>query len=110
MNRDATRRTAPQSLHENAREAPLVYANSRLEKSRVVHQQQMEKGLALFACSFQGICCLTALALFCFQGFHTNGFQLDTGLMNWIGAISIGNIASLTAIVYKANFRTSRAQ
>lgn len=108
MNNGSTTHTAPLSLHANAHEARVLYVNSRLERTRVLHEQQMEKGLALFACSFQGICCLTALALFCFQGFHTYGFQLDTSLMHWIGAITIGNIASLTVIVYKAKFRPSR--
>jgi len=43
-----------------------------------------------------------------FEGFHAWGFNLDTSLMHWIGAATIGMVGTLTMLVYKAFFSRSR--
>jgi hypothetical protein len=64
----------------------------------------MQRFLATFVCALLGISCLVGLALFCFQGFHTAGFNLERPLMHWVGVHCVGCIGSLSALVYKAFF------
>jgi len=61
--------------------------------------------LAQFACLSLGIECVAILAIYCLQGFHAWGFQLEAGLMHWLGAATVGTVASLATIVYRETFR-----
>jgi len=60
--------------------------------------------LARFACISLGICCFFALVLFCLQGLRFHGFDLDPGLMHWLGLATVGCVGSLALIVYKSTF------
>ena len=76
----------------------------RERKRNLNYEQRIKMALVIFACGFQGICSLAVLMLFCLQGFHALGFQLDNGLMHWMGVLGVGNVCSLSVIVYKAYF------
>jgi hypothetical protein len=77
----------------------------RKNEKQLMHDLKMEKYLAFFACALLGLSCLTALALFCLQGFHAWGFRLETSLMHWIGAVTVGTVAAQAATVFNAFFR-----
>ena len=78
-----------------------------IDRARAEHEMNMQKFLALFSsCALSGTTAV-ALGLFFLQGFHAWGFQLDNSLMHWIGAATIGSIASLAATVYGAFFKKS---
>jgi hypothetical protein len=74
--------------------------------ARAHHNMEMQRFLARVGCLLLGLACVITLALFCFQGFHLAGFHLETSLMNWIGAATIGTVAGLLGIVYRAVFRS----
>jgi hypothetical protein len=71
---------------------------------------KLQKFLARFACIFQGLTLLVALFIFCLQGFHAWGFRLESTLMHWLGIATIGAVASLASIVYKAAFGHSETK
>jgi hypothetical protein len=80
---------------------------SKGDRRRLAHDLKMQRLLALFACTFLGLSCLTALALFCFQEFHAWGFRLDVSLMHWIGGVTVGVVATLASTVFKSFFGAS---
>jgi hypothetical protein len=79
-----------------------------LERRRAFQELSIQRFLIFFACCTLGLSCVVTLALFCFQGFHVGGFQLDNNLMHWIGGVTVGSIAALAATVYGAFFRKER--
>ena len=78
-----------------------------LERKRELQNLAIQKFLVYFACLTLGACCLTTLAMFVFQGFHTAGFNLDKSLMHWMGGATIGSIGGLATIVYQRLIRHS---
>ena len=73
-------------------------------RRRFNRDRRMRIALALFACTVQAVSAFVVLALFCLQGFHTLGFHLDDCLMHWLAASVIGNVCSLSLVVYRAYF------
>jgi len=50
---------------------------------------------------------LTAtMLIFFLQGFRLWGFSLDTGLLRWLGAATVGEIAGLLTLTLRALFRS----
>ena len=76
-------------------------------RRRRTHDLMMKRFLAFFACALLSVCCLTSLSLFCFQGFHAWGFNLDVSLMHWVGGATVGAVATLATTVYRAFFKDS---
>lgn len=72
--------------------------------TRATHNMAMERGLARYVCALLGVSVVTALALFCLEGFHAWGFNLDVSLMHWIGGATIGMVGTLAMLVYRAFF------
>src|SRR2546425_48514 len=56
-----------------------------IQRKRELQDLAIQKFLVYFPCLTLGLCCVTTLAMFVFQGFHTVGFDLDKGLMHWMG-------------------------
>ena len=79
-----------------------------LERKRALHEIATQKFLVSFACWILGLASITTLAMVCFQGFHFRGFSLESRLMQWIGATTLGVVASLVTIVYRALFRAKK--
>jgi hypothetical protein len=69
------------------------------------HQIKMQQWLAVAALILFSVSCIAALTLFYLQGFHWGGFNLPDNLMHWLGAVTVGTLASLALIVYQALFR-----
>ena len=65
----------------------------------------MQRFLARFVCIWFGCSCLACVMLFCLQGFNAWGFKLDLDLMKALGVVTVGGIAPLATVVYKAFFK-----
>jgi tetratricopeptide (TPR) repeat protein len=91
---------------ENLRKTPGMSPNQLLlGRSGIRPEIFLEIFLVVAAVlTFVGSCGST-LVLFYLQGFHAWGFALDSKLMYWIGGATIGSLASITMIVYKAVLR-----
>jgi hypothetical protein len=76
-----------------------------IERLRARHRIEMQRFLAKFICGALGLACAAAFVLFYLQGFQGSGFRLESSLMHWIGAATIGALAGLAAAVYGAFFR-----
>ena len=79
-----------------------------LRRKRELQDLAIQKFLVYFACLGLGVCCMTTLTFFAFQGFHTAGFNLHQSLMHWMGGATIGSIGALATIVYKRLIRQSQ--
>lgn len=65
----------------------------------------MKKIAIIFLLSaYAGVLICTFLIYF-FQGFQWHGFNLERSLLRWLGAVTIGEIAGLAALVYGSLFR-----
>jgi hypothetical protein len=51
-----------------------------------------------------GVLLCATMSIFFLQGFHAWGFVLDASLLKWLGGATIGEIAGLLAIAFKAVF------
>lgn len=45
------------------------------------------------------------LAIILLQGFHLGGFNLETGFLKWLGAATVGHIAGLLTLTFRAVFK-----
>ncbi len=50
---------------------------------------------------------IATMAIFFLQGFKLWGFNLDSGLLKWLGGATIGNIAGLLTLTFGAVFKRS---
>ena len=75
------------------------------EAKKLDHRIYLQRTLTLFVCRTLGFTCLAAIGIFYCQGFHVGGFHLDAKLMNWIGGVTLGTIASLAATIVTALFK-----
>lgn len=82
-------------------------SESELRRERIIHQLKLQRFLARFACICQGLTVFVALFLFCLQGFHAWGFNLEIHLMHWLGIATVGAVSGFASIVYKAAFKES---
>lgn len=48
---------------------------------------------------------VTTVVCFFLEGFHFRGFDLDTGLLKWLGVATIGAIGGLLTITIRASFK-----
>lgn len=79
-----------------------------LKGRQMEHQMKLQNYLAKFACAFLGFSSFVALFLFCAQGFSLWRFRLDTGLMHWLGVVTIGTLSGLMYVVYRSTFSKRR--
>jgi hypothetical protein len=78
-----------------------------LELEWARHTMQMQRTLARFICRALAWSSAATIGMFYMQGFHCLGFHLPDALMHWMGAVTVGEIASLSALVYGALFQAT---
>src|SRR5215217_330184 len=59
--------------------------------------------LMFLFCAYGGLLAMTLLIIL-LQGFHLFGFALETSFLNWLGGVTLTEVASLAAIVYRFLF------
>ena len=51
-----------------------------------------------------GFCVICTFTIFFLQGFNAWGFHLPENLLHWLGAATVGEVATITVIVYRNTF------
>jgi hypothetical protein len=70
-----------------------------------VTTQQQIKVIDFLLRSYAGLLAATMLIFF-LQGFRLWGFSLDPTLLRWLGGATVGEVAGLLGITFRALFRT----
>ena len=60
---------------------------------------------ATFLFVVYGCLIVVTLGIFVLQGFHFRGFDLQCGLLNWLGGAALGEVAGLAVMVYGFLFK-----
>jgi hypothetical protein len=61
------------------------------------------RSILIFLFAAYGFLLAATIAIFFLQGFHAWGFSLETSLLKWLGAATIGEIGGLLYITFKAS-------
>src|SRR5207302_11048791 len=70
-----------------------------------VTTQQQVKVINFLLWAYGGLLTATMLIFF-LQGFKLWGFSLDGGLLRWLGGATVGEIAGLLTLTFRAIFRS----
>jgi hypothetical protein len=65
------------------------------------HQSRM---MSFLFCSYAFLI-VTTMLIFFLEGFHFKGFNLEAGLLRWLGGATVGEIGGLLTLTFRAVFR-----
>jgi hypothetical protein len=68
------------------------------------HQRALQNRHSYFLLTAYGILLAATMPIFYFQGFRMGGFHLELSTLNWIGGATVGQIAGLATLTWKAVF------
>jgi hypothetical protein len=88
-----------------SRRDPDKHEEESIEREWLRHTIHMQRTLASFICRALAFSLAATIGIFYLQGFHYLDFHLPDSLMHWMGAVTLGEIASLSAMVYGAFFK-----
>lgn len=83
---------------------PEGYLDKELERERVRAHLDMQKQALSFIQRVYGSLLFVTMIIIIFQGFKLWGFSLESSFLHWLGASTVGEVASLAILVYKALF------
>jgi len=63
-----------------------------------------ERSMVYFFVVFSVLTAFTITVVF-LQGFRVGGFSLEPAFLHWLGAATVGEVASLGTIIYKSLFK-----
>jgi hypothetical protein len=66
---------------------------------------EMQRGALRFLYWAYGFMLSATMLIILLQGFRIGGFNLDAIFLEWLGAITLGEVGGLAATVYGALFR-----
>ena len=69
------------------------------------HQIAQQARIIRFLLWAYGCLLAEAMAMFFLQGFRLWGFQLDSALIQWLGAATIGEVGGLLTLTFAAIFK-----
>jgi hypothetical protein len=70
----------------------------------VVNTERQAKMVTFLLWSY-GFLIVSTMLIFFLEGFHFDGFNIDVGLLKWLGGATIGEIGGLLVISFRACFR-----
>lgn len=77
-----------------------------IEREKALRGLGMQERAVMFLfISYGGLLLATVVIIF-LQGFKVYGFQLETSLLRWLGGATVGEVAGLALLVYKALFKS----
>ncbi len=83
---------------------PKDYVDRELEREKVRTKLAMQKQALSFIQWIYGWLLFATFLVIFLQGFKVWGFQLDPSFLQWLGAATVGEVASLAILIYKALF------
>ena len=66
------------------------------------HQLDLQQQIIAFLLKAYGGVLSATLAIFLLQGFQLGGFHLDPGLLSWLGGATVGAVAGLLTLTFRA--------
>lgn len=69
------------------------------------HQIELQRLIILFLVWAYGSLLAITMAMFFLQGFKLGGFDLDCGLIKWLGGATIGVVGGLLTLTFGAIFK-----
>jgi hypothetical protein len=69
------------------------------------HQIALQRLIVRFLLWAYGFLLVVTMGIFVLQGFRLCGFQLDNGLMKWLGGATVGEIGGLLTLTFGAVFK-----
>ena len=73
------------------------------------HVIDLQRRIVSFLLPAYGFLLGATMVMFFLQGFKVGGFQLDCGLLKWLGGATIGAIAGLLTLTFGAVFKGRRS-
>jgi len=68
------------------------------------HQRALQNRHSYFLLTAYGSLLAATMPIFYLQGFRVGGFHLELSTLNWIGIATVGQIAGLATLTWKAVF------
>jgi hypothetical protein len=69
------------------------------------HKIALQRLIIRFLLGAYGFLLVVTMGIFVLQGFKLWGFQLDSGLMKWLGGATVGEISGLLTLTFGAVFK-----
>jgi hypothetical protein len=69
------------------------------------HKIALQRLIIRFLLWAYGFLLVVTMGIFVLQGFKLWGFQLDSGLMKWLGGATLGEIGGLLTLTFGAVFK-----
>ena len=72
------------------------------------HQLGLQQQIVTFLLKAYGGLLSASMVLFLLQGFQLGGFHLEPELLKWLGGTTVGAVAGLLTLTFRAVFKRSK--
>ena len=79
--------------------------NLNVKEWVTVTSTERQSRIVTFLLWSYGFLIATTMLIFFLEGFHFRGFNIDVGLLKWLGVGTIGEIGGLLTLTFKASFQ-----
>jgi hypothetical protein len=96
--------TTPDDQRASHSRTPVPIKNW-VTKVTTQHQIELQKLIVRFLLWAYGFLLAATVGIFFLQGFKLWGFQLDSGLLKWLGGATVGDVSGLLTLTFGAVFK-----
>jgi hypothetical protein len=91
--------------NQRASQSIKLEAKMFVEKATVLHWIDTQKLIIRFLLVAYGFLLVVTMGMFLLQGFRLEGFNLDRGLLMWLGGATVGTVGGLLTLTFGAVFK-----
>lgn len=95
---------SPDTPKSSATRRATAEVKNWVEKVTIEHRISLQRKIIDFLLKAYAGLLIATMAVFVLQGFKLWGFNLESGLLRWLGGATIGEIAGLLTLTFGAIF------